>query len=205
MKPNEFVDKIYCINLDRRPDRWKRCQEIFAKHNLEVERVSAVDGRTLGKTDLPPGALGVLRTALGIIKQAKEHGYRNILIFEDDIELEDDFSAKFAEYIPQVPDDWQLIYLGGNNRRESPQASKNVKRVVRVYGAYAVIIRDRIYDRLIRKLSKEQEQLDFSYARMQMRVPTYIVSPYLAWVRDDFSDINNRFIRVSYLKEENAN
>ena len=39
---NEFFDKIFCINLDSRPDRWEECEKMFSHYNLEVERVSAI-------------------------------------------------------------------------------------------------------------------------------------------------------------------
>ena len=40
----ETFDKIYCINLDSRPDKWKMCVEEFEKYNILdlVERVPAI-------------------------------------------------------------------------------------------------------------------------------------------------------------------
>ena len=38
-------DHIYLINLDRRPERRERLEKSFAVLGLEVERISAVDGR----------------------------------------------------------------------------------------------------------------------------------------------------------------
>ena len=56
---NDYFDRVVCINLDRRTDRWAECVELVAKHDLRVERVSAVDGRTLADTPyLKKGMLG---------------------------------------------------------------------------------------------------------------------------------------------------
>ena len=44
---NLYFDKIYCINLDRRDDRWEECIVEFNKHNLIVERYKAFDGKDL--------------------------------------------------------------------------------------------------------------------------------------------------------------
>ena len=41
------IDKTYCINLDRRPDRWEKMKTQFIDHNIQVERFSAIDGRLL--------------------------------------------------------------------------------------------------------------------------------------------------------------
>lgn len=38
---------IYCINLDRRPERWSFMQDQFRRMQMPVERFSAVDGQTL--------------------------------------------------------------------------------------------------------------------------------------------------------------
>ena len=48
MKLNNYFDKIICINLDRRPDRWREAQEQFKKAGITVERFSAVDGNPRG-------------------------------------------------------------------------------------------------------------------------------------------------------------
>ncbi|MFZ9376809.1 MAG: glycosyltransferase family 25 protein, partial [Candidatus Fonsibacter ubiquis] len=42
---NDYFEKIYCINLDKRPDRWESAKKEFLKHNINVERYSAVDGK----------------------------------------------------------------------------------------------------------------------------------------------------------------
>ena len=33
---NDYFDRVVCINLDRRTDRWAECVELFAKHDLRV-------------------------------------------------------------------------------------------------------------------------------------------------------------------------
>ena len=44
MNPFDFFERIYCINLDSRPDRWKRVQEQLIKlgSHDRVERFPAV-------------------------------------------------------------------------------------------------------------------------------------------------------------------
>lgn len=38
------IDFIYLINLDRRPDRWNRCVQQFAPHQILPHRVSGING-----------------------------------------------------------------------------------------------------------------------------------------------------------------
>jgi glycosyl transferase family 25 len=200
MTLNEFVEKIYCINLDRRPDRWQRCEEIFKQHEIVATRAVAVDGKSLLTGVLPHGALGVLRSNLAVLRGAVERDMDSIAIFEDDIELDDHFNEKFDEYIKLVPKDWAFIYLGGSNKKSPLPVNEHISKLKKTYGAYAVIIRSSIFDTLINLLSKEDTHLDFVYARMHSKYPSYIMNPFLAWVRNDYSDINERFIDVSHLK-----
>ena len=45
---SKYFDKKFCINLDRRPDRWDIVSDEFNKWGIkDVERVSAVDGKTV--------------------------------------------------------------------------------------------------------------------------------------------------------------
>ena len=92
----KYFDKIYCINLDKRTDRW-----IFFKNQCEkfsinsVERISAVDGDLINQNDYPnkflKGEIGLLLTSIKIFEDAIDNGYENILLFEDDCLINDNF------------------------------------------------------------------------------------------------------------------
>ncbi|CAE8679338.1 unnamed protein product, partial [Polarella glacialis] len=43
----QSLEHIYCVNLDRRPERWSFMQAQFQRLRMPAERFSAVDGRTL--------------------------------------------------------------------------------------------------------------------------------------------------------------
>ena len=80
MKINSFFDKIYCINLKHRIDRWENCQSQFKKYGLDVERFEAVNGIELtpnGVNGLLAGEVGVIRSNYNVIKDAKEKRYKN--------------------------------------------------------------------------------------------------------------------------------
>ena len=71
---NNYFDKVYCVNLDKRVDRWNECLNEFQKHNITVERFSALDGTLLdNSTTLLPGQLGCKLSHLSIIEQAKNN------------------------------------------------------------------------------------------------------------------------------------
>ena len=45
--PWQSIHRAYCMNLDRRPERWEFMRAQFSRLQLPVERFSAVNGREL--------------------------------------------------------------------------------------------------------------------------------------------------------------
>ena len=86
----KYFDKIYCINLDSRSDRWNQCIEEFKKVGIEdiVERFSA--------EQLIPGIAGCTKSHYEIIKQCKKNNFKNVLILEDDVTF---INSNFLETI----------------------------------------------------------------------------------------------------------
>ena len=83
-----MYDKIYCINLDKRTDRWEEFQRDVLE-GLELdkdkfERISAID--TSGLSGKDTGAIGCSLSHLKIWKDVIDNGYNSVLIFEDDFE-----------------------------------------------------------------------------------------------------------------------
>ena len=73
-------NKIYCINLDSRPDKWKSCVEQFEEYNILdlVEQFPAVKST---------GFLGGTLSHLQCIRNAKQYNYKSVFILEDDFEF----------------------------------------------------------------------------------------------------------------------
>src|SRR5271155_898312 len=92
----------FCINLQRRPDRWDKMLHQFRLHDIQnVIRHDAVDGRGLtprAEWKHGAGAYGCLLSHLGIVRKAQESGLPAVLILEDDVVFHDDFQERFEEY-----------------------------------------------------------------------------------------------------------
>ena len=84
MKITEFFDKTYCVNLDRRPDRWGECVVEFEKNKLtNVNRFKAVDGKELNQTSsgfMTPSRLALVLTNIQILEESIQNGYNSILM-----------------------------------------------------------------------------------------------------------------------------
>jgi glycosyl transferase family 25 len=212
---NETFEKIYCINLDKRVDRWERCEKIFKENQIVVERISAIEGETIKletPNNLRSGELGCMFSHLGIIQDAKDNGIESVLIFEDDVEFAEDFNYLFSEYMKQVPEDWQLLYLGANHSLcnmhmrtdDIPpvQISDNIYKINRAFSCHAYAVRNNMYDRLIEKANHASYNLpiDVLYSQLQYDSRSYLIRPHLCWQREGYSDIQNENVNYEFLK-----
>lgn len=125
--PFNFFDEIYCINLDERPDRWEHSQEQFYKLGIldKVKRYSAIkptlDERW--KRDVPwgkgkyryplVGAVGCAESHKAIIRLAKEKNLKNVMVFEDDFIVSENWFEILNPAITELQKhNWHNFYLG---------------------------------------------------------------------------------------------
>ena len=109
----DYFEKIFCINLDHRPERWEQSLEVFRRVGIDdrVERLSGKQGHIPGWESIDGCAL----SHLSAIHYAKEHNLQNVLVFEDDVILERDNLDDLPELIGTLADfDWKLFYFGAN-------------------------------------------------------------------------------------------
>ena len=148
---NNFFKKIYCINLDRRPDRWEHASEQFQKFGINVERFSAIDHKQLD--NIPPniqsGAYGCTLSHLGIIERCKNDNVENVLIFEDDVVLDDDILNVFENNINHIPS-WDMIYFGGNHRKRPTHIDKNIYKLQYSVAMHSYACNHTMYDILLK-------------------------------------------------------
>jgi hypothetical protein len=119
MKPFDFFDAIFCINLDKRPNRWESAQKEFEKIGIldKVKRFSAVE-------DTKHPERGCFESHLGCIFKAREKKLNNVCIFEDDVVFLPCYSdEKMNNAVEKLKEDehWQFFYLGGLERRIKPR------------------------------------------------------------------------------------
>ncbi|HET6255859.1 MAG TPA: hypothetical protein VFE32_17410 [Puia sp.] len=97
-----FFEKIVCINLDRRTDRWAECQQEFKTLGFEAERIPAIAH--------PHGPYGCSLSHLSAIR--KNRHLSNLFILEDDFCAKGDMDH-VAEALESLPRGWEVVYLGG--------------------------------------------------------------------------------------------
>ena len=205
MSLKKYFDKIYCINLDRRKDRWEETIKELDKWGLtdEVERYSGVDGNSLkNETQIKDGELGILNTHLKIINESKEKNYENILILEDDIEFTEKIKL-LDEYMSIVPNDWDMIYFGGNHNKHMGKKinyiNDKIIKLKETYGIHCVAINNSIYDLILNVIDKRKKPIDVYYADIQKNYNCYGFNPSIALQRVSYSDIQNKVTDYKWL------
>lgn len=197
---NEFFDKIFCINLDTRTDKWEECQKIFDKFDISVERVSPIltdkifDG--LKNTEY-----SLILTTIEIIEKSIKNNYKKILIFEDDIEFCDLYpdykgkplSERFKNSIEYLPEDWNLFYLGcGMYKGYGYNIGGEINSVEFGQTTHAYGINYTFFEKCLEYLNSEKLPLDNIYTKIQHEIGgVYAFHPNLISQRNSFSDIQN--------------
>jgi GR25 family glycosyltransferase involved in LPS biosynthesis len=216
MSVNTFFDHIYCLNLDRRTDRWARCEEVFVEYRIEnIERFSASDGLTM--PDFPgvlKGNVGLFDSHRRILQDAIDKDYHNILIFEDDVEFHPDFNNIFTYVEQEISDNWNTLYLGcnlhgGGNVRQH-RVSEHLYLANKVLTTHAIAISSHMFHPILESIIFERPK-DLSYADWSMDVlyllwsdtpHSYIVIPRIAFQRSDYSDIIGQNVNYDFLKDD---
>ena len=121
------IDDCYVINLDRRTDRMDRLYQTTPDLKDRANRFSAVEGRSLQLTPAlarlfrphdfmwKKAIMGCALSHLSLWwKLANDHtDIDTYLILEDDVKLKPEWEGRWKAAQPHLPEDWDIIYLGG--------------------------------------------------------------------------------------------
>jgi GR25 family glycosyltransferase involved in LPS biosynthesis len=124
-----MYDKIYCINLDQRPERYEGFQrdvvDVLGFDKSKFERISAIDTRSLGITN--PGAVGCILSHIKAWDDMLANGYDSVLILEDDFIPTVD-AATFNEITKELYDlhpNFSTAYISWSDGRGSVRLKKS--------------------------------------------------------------------------------
>ena len=188
---NEFVDRVFCVNLKARKDKKKWISRQFNKYSIKASFFDAVANKKRP-------AVGCLQSHLRIIKMAKKQGLKRVLITEDDCL----FTEKPLIDESSLPEDWQMLFLGGNVQGVMEDTTKSLsdKKWVKMHcmTTHCYIVNDTAYDRIIEELSVYKQPVDVYYDKVFHQLGTsYIANPQMATQKDGYSDIEKKKLRYN--------
>lgn len=207
MKLFDRFDKVYCINLKRRPERLEEFRKEVEKYNLgNFEVFEAVDGNTIKnrRSDkLKPSEQGLIESNLLIIKECIKNNYNNILILEDDCTFTDEV-LNLDDYFNKLPTDWDMLYMGGNHNIHmgiTPPKIVNDKicKLHHTFSTHFVSIKNTLFTELEFILNVTIQPLDVTYLNLQKNKNVYSFYPAIAKQRIGFSDIQQKTMDYNWL------
>jgi len=191
------IEHVVYINLDHRTDRRKHVEEqlgrVFSAD--KIQRFAAIKDSNGGK--------GCMKSHLAVLELAKENGWSNVLVVEDDFTWNNfDKGAPILERFLANPYD-VIMFCGTYVQAEDDG------RLLSAQTATAYVVAQSYYDTLI---ANYREAIDLytrtgdwtKYAndqywkRLQPRGRWYIVRPNMGFQLPSYSDIEGR--NVNYLR-----
>lgn len=124
-------ERVYCVNLERRPDRWQDFLDgLPADWPFPApQRYPAIDGQQCPAPKFwkqGNGAWGCYRSHVRILEDCLAGGVESVLLLEDDARFVPRFRENVERFLAALPADWQLLYLGGQHIQQAKGRPKYV-------------------------------------------------------------------------------
>ena len=121
---NEKYEKVVCISLKERDDKYKYALSQFVKHDIQVEfyrpvilnyarhfvdlyadKVNNYQQNYVLFNKAFPNEFGTLHSHYYVIKSALLEGAQSLFVFEDDCSFHKNFDELLPKYIDTIPED----------------------------------------------------------------------------------------------------
>ena len=178
----------YCINLKQRKAKWNRVQLECAKLDLNVTRFEAIFNTH--------GHEGCFQSHTTLLSQIEEDVF---MVIEDDIKVLEPLET-LNKAIEQLPDDWDMLYLGAQLSKKIHRHSPNLFRLSGGQATHAVIYNNQngVVDYIV---ENARGIIDVYYRdHIQERFNCYITYPMICNQADGFSDTQRWWVDYDYIQ-----
>ena len=196
----ELLKNTLFINLEHRKDRLIHVTNELKKLGVNSERFNAV------KTAV--GAIGCTMSHIKCLEIAKERGYEQVFICEDDITFlnVEVFKKSLEKFYENKTIQWDVLLIGGNNLPPYDEIGDYCIRVSNCQTTTGYIVKNHYYDTLINNFREsaknllreptniKQYALDIYWKRLQQINNWYMIVPLTVVQCDSYSDIENRMV-----------
>ena len=174
----------YCVNLDIRKEKWAQTQEEMRFIGMTPIRFPA--------TEKMDGHSGCIFSHMELWGKVKDEGI--VMIIEDDILFLDNAKENFNTAFSQLPEDWDMLYLGATLNQPLERVSDNLFRLKRGWACHGIVYNNQngVLDYLL------MEMIDFKIdvfmaEVVQEKFNCYMCYPMVATQRPGVSDITRKY------------
>ena len=193
-----LLQHTFYINLESRKDRLEEVQVELSKIGVVGERFNAIHTKT--------GSIGCTMSHIRCLELAKERGYEQVFICEDDISFLDPdlFKKNLQSFYDNDEINWDMLIISGNNVPPFIKVTEYCTRVFYCQTTTGYIVKKHYYDTLlnnykegINKLIREPEKhglyaIDMYWRQLQKQDFWYILTPLTVVQRPGYSDVEKR-------------
>jgi GR25 family glycosyltransferase involved in LPS biosynthesis len=207
---NNYFDKIYLLNLHKRPERLKMSKKRLDFLDVEVDVFNGTDGSVLKpiweafyKTNeyfKNPSYLGCAISHLSIYRDALDNGHEKILIIEDDCRINRNLDSIFKIFSTSNIEWNELLYLGyiplsddctmWNYSLVNNYISQNIFIAKNLWGLYAYGIHANLMSEILDEYNNffPMELDRYFVTKIQPRNKSFGISPQIFCAEDGLSD-----------------
>lgn len=181
-----MIDFNVCvIGLKARKDRWARCKEVLQGRVERVTHYTTVQ-------DFQDSYKGYMTDWLKMLKMFQGGP---LMFFEDDFEFTDDFDEVFDKAVAELPQSYDMLYLGANLQAPVTRYSDHLVRVNGAWLMHATLLSAKFIDFIIDNYPNSNIRIaDEWYRRIAPQREFYMTIPMISYQRKDYSDFVGRYV-----------
>lgn len=184
---------IVVIGLDARKDRWKRCVEIFEKYNISpvTHYCTEIDHNDIHRH--------YMKDFLTMLRGITD----DLVFFEDDFELTDNWQEVLEKAYNDLPEDWDMLYLGANLTRMPLKITENLMKVQGAWLMHGVIMRRKWINDILKFYDLNAIWIiDEWYRRVAPVRKFYMTYPMICYQRPDYSDVVGQYVNYDIFNNQ---
>ena len=187
-----YFDRVIVINVNRRSDRLEQFRKEAETVGFDFEVHSAMDGQFLGMDPIVACRLSHIE----VLEKIKP--YEMVLICEDDATFVDNFSNRLVAAMENLPEDWDMLYLGAN-LVDTYEVNHYWHKSRRCCSTHAYAVKKKALPVLIESAKNYDGHIDMGYSLVHPEINAYIARPTLVYQGPGYSDIQGESVDYSHL------
>jgi len=202
-----IFDKIYLINLKRRPDRLQAFYTNNARFikDVDIEIFEAFDGNLIDKSNWKHeiGALGCWESHMELLRKIEKSDYERVLILEDDAIISNPAAISSETVINFVKNEkWDMFYFGFHNSKPPIIVSDHIQKLSFAIQTHAYAVNKNSVRKIIEYAEARRYWIDGVYGEMHSFTNCFSTIENAIIQTDSNSDISSKksIIRQLYIR-----